>query len=321
MLRLGLFVALAVWSVASFCFAASDGVDDVVKLASSGATEDAQVAYVQNSNVAYNLSIEQILRLNKMGLSEKVVAAMIQRGRELRERAAASGAPTAPAVPPAVPAPPAPAAAGPDVSGIAIPEILDRGAATPAALLESMARLPAEETPSQVWLGFQPPANLAMGKTQLALALQLGARAKNVAEFVQARIGKLEASMVRSMHKGVQAGWEVMLRYQLSLISKDGKVDWNKARITENGDKAEVAVLDAGPTILFARVNGKWYLGDGEGHDSLPKDIEGTKEMTGTLLKILELTEQKIKSGQITKANFIQEYQKLVNENMVPGQK
>lgn len=210
-------------------------------------------------------------------------------------------------------------ATGPDLGAAGLPEIIDRGAATPKALLESMAELVDQRTQPQMWLGFQPPTRLDLAKTQLELARQLGAKASNLAELVQARIGKTEAGMVRSMQPGVQAGWELILRQQLSQIVKNGRVDWDKAKIVENGDKAEVAV--GGQPILLAKVNGKWYIGEDEGQDTLAKDIVGIKEMTAASLKILDQTEQKIKSGQITKANFIQEYVKLVNENMGPGRK
>jgi len=213
------------------------------------------------------------------------------------------------------------AATYPDQKPNDVLEIVDRGTATPAALLESMAMLLDQKAPTQAWLGLQPPAMLPLARMQLELASQLGAKTKSVAELVQAKIGRMEAGMVSSGQGGVQAGWELELHQQMAQIARNGKVDWAKVKITEKGDKAEAAIVSSGSSILLAKVGGKWYLGEGEGHDTLSKDINGNKEMTSALLKLLEQVEQKVKSGQMTKANFIQEYTKLVNQNMGLGRK
>jgi len=209
----------------------------------------------------------------------------------------------------------------PDQKPNDVPEIVDRGAATPAALLESMAMLLDQKAPTQAWLGLQPPAMLPLARMQLELASQLGAKTKSVAELVQAKIGRMEAGMVGSTQSGVRAGWELELHSQMAQIARNGKVDWAKVKITERGDKAEAVIVSTGSSILLAKAGGKWYLGEGEGHDTLAKDINGNKEMTSASLKMLEQVEQKVKSGQMTKANFIQEYTKLVNQNMGLGRK
>jgi hypothetical protein len=201
-----------------------------------------------------------------------------------------------------------------------MPAVIDRGAASPKALLESMAKILGEEGNAEEWLGFQSPANRELVKTQLEMTSQLEAKAKKVAELVRAKFGKMEANMVKSM--GVfHTGGELVLRYQISQIAKNGKVDWDKVKITENGDKAQAAIADIRATILLAKVDGKWYLGEGDGQETMAKDAEGMKEMIGTLMKVLDQLEQKVKSGQITKANFIQEYSKLINDSMAPSPK
>ncbi len=177
------------------------------------------------------------------------------------------------------------AAARPDQAGFCAPEIVNRGAASPAALLESMARLLDQKAPSEAWLGCQPPANLPLAKMQLELAAQLSAKATSTADLVQAKIGRTQADMIRTLQIGVQAGWELELRSQMSQIARKGKVDRTKVKITEDGDKAEAAIVNAGSTILLATADGKWYLGDGEGHDTLARDIDGLKQTTGAFLK------------------------------------
>jgi hypothetical protein len=197
-----------------------------------------------------------------------------------------------------------------------MPDVIDLGAATPKALLESMAKVLGEDAKPQAWLGFQPPANRQLVKEQFELASQLDAKAKKVAQLVAARIGNMEANMVKSFQGGVTAGGEITLRYQISQIAKNGKVDWDKVKITQDGDKAQAAIASTGETIPMAKVNDKWYLGEGQGQETLAKDAQGTKELTGQLMKVLDQLEQKVNSGQITKKNFIQQYQDLVNSTL-----
>ena len=108
---------------------AAEGMDEVVKLAQSGLGEDVLMAYVEASPTAYDLSVADIVYLSDLGIPQKVIAAMVTHGKELRDKAAPQA--PAPAVaevlavpapePPAAPAPPpaetapAPAAAPPPV--------------------------------------------------------------------------------------------------------------------------------------------------------------------------------------------------------------
>ena len=71
-----------------------------------------------------------------------------------------------------------------------------------------------------------------------------------------------------------------------------------------------------GSSILLARENGKWYLGDGANHDTLSKDLDGIKDMTAKSLKILDQVEQEINSDTLTKSNFMQEYPRILNAIM-----
>ena len=148
------------------------------------------------------------------------------------------------------------------------------------------------------------------------MVLQLEAKAKALTDLVQAKIGKMEAGMIKSMGV-INSGSELALKYQMSQIATDGKVNWDNVKITENGDKAQVAIASIGATIQLAKVNGKWYLDP----QAFAQDAEGIKEMIGTLMKVLDRIEQKVKSGQITQQNFIQEYQDLINSSMGPGTK
>ena len=200
-------------------------------------------------------------------------------------------------------------------------DIPDRGAPTSKAVFESMVSLLSKQGPPQDWLSFQPPANRALAKTELQLIVQVGTKAKDTADLVEARIGKMQADLVRSMQSGVTPGCELELRNAIGELSHDGKVDWSTVKITEDGDKARVTGADTPSKILLIKVGDKWYLGEGEGsgQDTLAKDVEGNKKMSDSLLKLLDQLQQKVNAGQVNKGNFIQEYQNLVNASLGAG--
>ncbi|HOX55927.1 MAG TPA: hypothetical protein P5205_03395 [Candidatus Paceibacterota bacterium] len=96
----------------------SPGAAEVVKLASSGVGDEVVLAYIKNSQAAFNLSADDVLYLKDLGLSPEVTSAMLNHDSTLRGQpqqyapAAASPAPAAPAaVAPAPTAPPAPTVA------------------------------------------------------------------------------------------------------------------------------------------------------------------------------------------------------------------
>jgi hypothetical protein len=196
-------------------------------------------------------------------------------------------------------------------------DIPDRGAPTPKALLDSMAAVLSKPGPPQDWLSFQPPANRELAKEEVQLIVQLGSKAKETADVIEKKIGKMQANMVRSMQNGVTPGCELELRNSITEMSTDGKIDWDSVKITEAGDKARVSSSNTASRILLIKAGDKWYLGEGEGSgkETLAKDVDGTKKMNATELKMLDQLEQKVKSGEVNKKNFIQEYQNLVNES------
>jgi len=57
---------------------ASPALSEVIKLAQAGVSEDVMLAYVTNSPRAYNISSDEIVYLNDLGVSSEVVTALIQ---------------------------------------------------------------------------------------------------------------------------------------------------------------------------------------------------------------------------------------------------
>lgn len=78
--------------------ATSAGLDEIIKLAKSGVDENVMVSFVDNSSVPYDPSAEEILYLTDVGVSSRVISAMLRRGRQVREQQAQAAAPAAEAV-------------------------------------------------------------------------------------------------------------------------------------------------------------------------------------------------------------------------------
>lgn len=79
-----------------------EDIGRVVQLVESGAGEEVVRAYVGTSNARYDLSLEQIIYLRDIGIPDGVIAAMMRRGSELREKDAEAAASAATNAAPAV---------------------------------------------------------------------------------------------------------------------------------------------------------------------------------------------------------------------------
>ncbi|HEV2211038.1 MAG TPA: DUF6600 domain-containing protein [Verrucomicrobiae bacterium] len=81
-------------------------LSELIKLANSGVDESVLLAYVINSTQLFNLSAEQIIYLNDIGVSAPVVTAVLQHDQQLKtELANQAGAQAAAAPPAPAPAP------------------------------------------------------------------------------------------------------------------------------------------------------------------------------------------------------------------------
>ena len=82
------------------------GVEDVLKLSRAQVSEDVVLNFIQNSGTIYNLSPTDIIYLKNEGVSDRVVAAMLDQRRKVPEAAAQTSttAASAPASPTPAPA-------------------------------------------------------------------------------------------------------------------------------------------------------------------------------------------------------------------------
>jgi len=108
----------------------SPGLAEIIKLAQAHIGEDTILAYIQNPGQTYNPSAEEILYLSDLGVSDKVVAALLKKPDATPDAAPAPAAP--PAAAPAPETPRAPAA-GSAVMAAAPDNMLD---VPPAAAAE-----------------------------------------------------------------------------------------------------------------------------------------------------------------------------------------
>lgn len=87
-------------------------VDEVIDLAQSQVGDAVLIEYIKKSTTPFELSADQVIYLNDIGLSEQVLTVLVERSRELQSAAAVQAAPAAaalapePAPAPAQPAPP-----------------------------------------------------------------------------------------------------------------------------------------------------------------------------------------------------------------------
>src|SRR5690242_17791140 len=75
------------------CARASDGFDELVKLIKSGVNEEVLTAYVNNSPSAYDLTVDEILYLNDLGVSATIIQSVVQHGKDVRDGKVAGAEP------------------------------------------------------------------------------------------------------------------------------------------------------------------------------------------------------------------------------------
>jgi len=88
------------------------GVSQILQLAQAKVSDDTIIAFVRNSGNSYGLSADQIIYLQKQGLSSAVITAMLNQPRT--GALASTPAPATPTPASDAPAPAAPASAAPD---------------------------------------------------------------------------------------------------------------------------------------------------------------------------------------------------------------
>lgn len=123
-------------------------VDEVVDLSQAGVGDPVVLEFVKNSTNAYELSVDEIVYLKDLGVSEQVLAGMVHRGNELRQQAAKEAEVVA-ANPPANPPPSEPAQPPPAEVAQAQPAPAPAPAPPSAPSAEQSAVAQAQPAPPQ----------------------------------------------------------------------------------------------------------------------------------------------------------------------------
>jgi hypothetical protein len=130
--------------------------------------------------------------------------------------------------------------------------------------------------------------------------------AKEAASAVAQKIGKDEAMPLTAMSGGGES------RSPLKAVMKDGKVDWSKVVIKEEGDKATVELDGQKADVELKKIEGKWYIlmpkKEQPTADEIKKQADATKKMIASMK---ELTKQ-VNDGKITKENWAKEFGKIM---------
>jgi hypothetical protein len=71
---------------------ASEGFEALVKVVRSGVTEEALLTYINDSPIAYDLSVDEILYFRDLGLSPEAITAVVNHGKKLEAQIPISGA-------------------------------------------------------------------------------------------------------------------------------------------------------------------------------------------------------------------------------------
>ncbi|MGB7566252.1 MAG: hypothetical protein WBM07_00215, partial [Chitinivibrionales bacterium] len=90
-----LMILAAMVTLAVFSCWATEGYNDLAKLVKSGVSEDIVIAYVNSSNVSYALTPDEIMELKKMGATDKVLTAVIQKKKPASDAQLQKSAPPA----------------------------------------------------------------------------------------------------------------------------------------------------------------------------------------------------------------------------------
>ena len=90
----------------------SPGLAEIIKMAQAHIADDTILAYIQNSGQAYNPSADEILYLSDLGISDKIMAALLKKPEAALAATPVAETPPAAALTPETPAAPASGDAG-----------------------------------------------------------------------------------------------------------------------------------------------------------------------------------------------------------------
>jgi hypothetical protein len=130
---------------------------------------------------------------------------------------------------------------------------------------------------------------------------------------VEAKLGKEHAAKLGQM--GEKEGMESPLA---KAVREDGSVDWDRVKITEEGETArfEIDGKTDGDTIL-RKIDGRWYVDfEDMTPEQMQKQVDEMRPQVQKMTKVWRDVEAQVKEGTITAENFDEKYAEMLMAGM-----
>ena len=150
-----------------------------------------------------------------------------------------------------------------------------------------------------------------MGPTFVAM-MDMMTKVDSMKKAAQAKFGKEAADKAL---KGLPAEKASKYGPAGEGINEDGTVDWNKVKVTENGDTATIETNGKPSKETLKKIDGKWCMAlEGMTPEKAKKEAEQGKKMMTVLGNAYADVEKQVKDGTIAKA---EDLQKALNDTMM----
>ncbi len=176
---------------------------------------------------------------------------------------------------------------------------------SPRGLIESTHKMFQDKDFEGLAGAFPPDHQEAAGVLMGALEDMMDA-SESLGEVVEKKFDAEKAKMVKSGPGDISPYAKV--------TKEDGSLDWSKIKIKEEGDKATVEIDGQATPDPMVKIDGKWYMGvdGGKTPEELMKEAKEMRTQADKMVKGMGELEEGIKSGKVTKDNFMQEYMKAM---------
>ena len=128
--------------------------------------------------------------------------------------------------------------------------------------------------------------------------MEVAAKADSLKKTIEAKFGK---DVAEKALKGTAAGGQDKGPLSEGL-NDDGSVNWDKAKVTENGDTATVEINGKPSKEGLKKINGKWYM---DMKDMTPEKAKAEGAKAAKMAKVMgdafESVEKQVKDGTVGK--------------------
>ncbi len=179
-------------------------------------------------------------------------------------------------------------------------------ASTPKELLEKVHEASQKKDVSALADCIEPDAQKLM-KDVLGPAEDMQKAIKEAAEAVEKKLGAEEAKPLHSMAGNGEND------SPLKRAVQDGKIDWSKINIKEEGDKATVEINGKKADVELKKVDGNWYLAMPAGERPKPEDVQKQAEHMKKAVDGMKQFTKDVNDGKVTKDNYMEAFGKAMS--------